>query len=272
LSQTSEFASESLQHSPCGILALDDNRQISWVNPALEQLLGLPGTELIGKSQETLAHPTYTGLFGDPGLMQLIGDSPRDERWLQCSQVQTNDTQAPGKTLKFFQDVTELMQLRQENERLRQQVEELTITDSLTGLANRRALTNSLNAQVTRSRRYQNPLSLVALELVDDSRPAAEIEPETILTASRFLRDRLRWVDVIGRWDHNQFFIILPETEEAHGLELLNNIVSEFPASNPDMATSLHLQFGLAEWQKGCDSRKLMQLAADAMQQIELTE
>jgi diguanylate cyclase (GGDEF)-like protein len=191
---------------------------------------------------------------------------------LQCSQVQTNDTQAPGKTLKFFQDVTELMQLRQENERLRQQVEELTITDSLTGLANRRALTNSLNAQVTRSRRYQNPLSLVALELVDDSRPAAEIEPETILTASRFLRDRLRWVDVIGRWDHNQFFIILPETEEAHGLELLNNIVSEFPASNPDMATSLHLQFGLAEWQKGCDSRKLMQLAADAMQQIELTE
>ena len=60
---------------------------------------------------------------------------------------------------KFFEEVTEQVKLKQENSALQQQVEELTITDELTGLANPRALNRALSSQVTRSRRYNNPLS-----------------------------------------------------------------------------------------------------------------
>ncbi|MCG8426943.1 MAG: diguanylate cyclase, partial [Chromatiales bacterium] len=248
-------------------LALDGEGRITWVNQALLQMIGLSTDNLTGKTDKTL-DPIYSGLFKGTGLMRLHAHDGQEERWLQCTEVTADDEQAPGKILKYFQDVTELTHLREENERLRQQVQELAITDELTGLSNRRALTNSLNAQVTRSRRYQNPLSLVALELVDSTRSPDQIDDDTILAASRYLRNRLRWVDIIGRWDHNQFFIILPETDETAGLELLNKIVAEFADDN-DMTDNLSLHFGLAQWQKGCDSRKLMELAANAIQPFE---
>lgn len=267
MSETSDYSKSCLGQIPYGVLALDEQGTIRWANQALEQMIGLPKATLIGKSHETLEQPGHTGLFKGTGLMRLSSLDPENERWLDCTVIETSNPQAPGHTLKFFQDVTELVQLREENERLRQQVQELAITDELTGLANRRALNNSLNAQVTRSRRYNNPLSLVAVELVDTTRPANAIDNDTILATSRYLRDRLRWVDIIGRWDHNQFFIVLPETNSQDGSELLNKIVSEFPAVNAQGNAVLQLHFGLAEWQKGYDTRKLMQLAADAMPQ-----
>ena len=113
------------------------------------------------------------------------------------------------------------MKLKQEVNALHQQVEDLTITDELTGLANPRALNSALNSQVTRSRRYNNPLCLAVMELVDETDPEASLSDDAILATSRHLRDRLRWVDTIARWDHNHFVVILPETNAEHGSDLI---------------------------------------------------
>jgi diguanylate cyclase (GGDEF)-like protein len=162
---------------------------------------------------------------------------------------------------------SELELLREENRRLRQQVEELSITDKLTGMSNRRAVQRALETQVTRSRRYHNPLSIVVVEVAIDG-PNAEPEDEVILAVSRFLGERLRWVDMIARWEEHQFILVLPETSIDDGHRLLNKIRQGFGESALSTQSSdshIMLYVGLAEWQKGDDVRLLLQRAMEAL-------
>lgn len=238
----------------------DQGGSISWLNPALERMLGLAADQLVGQKREQFPFTTHRGLFKGNGMMHLFGSGVEQERWLQCTVETPEGTDPEMHTVKYFQDVTELVRLREENQRLTQQVQELAITDELTGLANRQALTRALNSQVARSRRYQNPLSLAVIQLID-RHGSSTIPDEVILAVSRYLRDRLRWVDLIARWEQSQFIIILPETSLQHGQELMDKVLASFsdlalPA--PHDSGSLALQFGLAEWRKGQDARLLL--------------
>ncbi len=263
MTQASSTIYPALQHAPCGVLILDQNGTIRWLNPALEEMLGLKADQLVGHSREQFPYTTHRGLFKGDGLMHLFGSGVAQERWLACSVETREDADPAMRTIKYFQDMTELMQLRAENQRLRQQVDELAITDELTGLANRQSLTRALNAQVARSRRYQNPLTLAVLHLTNNGNEAA-LADEVILEVSHYLRDRLRWVDLIARWEHSQFIIILPETSLQDGHDLMDKVLKSFselqlPAQYD--VGSLQLQFGLAEWHKGQDARLLMKQA-----------
>lgn len=261
MSANDDFAQVCLHNTPCGVLSLDEQGTIRQVNPAFEHLLGISADRLLGYNRETLPLRSHKVLFKEESLMHLLGPGLQQERWLQCNQVKSGS----GVT-KFFQDITELVVLREQNQRLREQIEELTITDELTGLANPRAFNRALDTQVTRSRRYQNSLSLALIELVDESDPQALLSDGVILATSRFLRDRLRWVDTLARWDHNHFLIILPETNAEHACVLIEKISEAFhqveiPEVNGER--QLVLRYGVAQWLKGNDSRILMERAAE---------
>ena len=263
MSRSSEFETICFQQNPCGVLVMDIQRTVLQLNPALESMLGLPASRLVGKNHETVQPNAYQCLLKGEGLTHLTGTGIEQEKWFLCKEFE-GSTQI----FKFFEEVTEQVKLKQENSALQQQVEELTITDELTGLANPRALNRALSSQVTRSRRYNNPLCLAVLELVDESNPEASLSDETILTASRHLRDRLRWVDTIARWDHNHFVVILPETKHEDGNDLIGKISASFTETTLPPVTGNHtlkLRFGLAQWMKGNDSRLLMERAALAL-------
>jgi diguanylate cyclase (GGDEF)-like protein len=164
-------------------------------------------------------------------------------------------------------DSSELEILREENHRLRQQVEELSITDKLTGMNNRRALQRALETQVTRSRRYHNPLSVMLIEVAIEGSMAGP-DDDIILAVSRFLGENLRWVDMIARWDERQFILVLPETAIEDGQRLLHKIrqgFSESVISKQSGAQPILLYVGLAEWQKGDDVRLLLQRAMETL-------
>jgi len=265
LSIASNIARQCLEFSPDGVLTLDHNQMVSWINPSLASMFNVNAGALVGKTAELITHPEAALLFTAEGFVHLIAKEGGADRWLKCSSTQDEES---GTTIKFFTDVTELFALKDQNQHLRQQVEELSVTDELTGLSNRRALTRALNAQVTRSRRYQNPLCLAQLELQDDNAPEQAVANELVLATSRFLRERLRWADLIARWDHSQFIIILPETALNSGLELLNKVRDDFNKIElPEGYSNTHLtlQIGLAEWQKGFDGPRLMTAAKQAL-------
>lgn len=272
MTEYSEFAEACLQNSPCGVLVLDDAGRIQWINRSLETMLGIDAEWIHGKTMDNLPSALYEGPLEDDGLLQLKGSGATQERWLQCTVVKKGKL-----SCRFYLDVTELVQLRTASESLQQQVEELTITDELTGLANQRALNRALSTQVTRSRRYNNPLSLAVIELVDETDPDATFDPDIILGTSRYLRDRLRWVDLIARWDHKQFVVVLPETSGDDGRRLVSDISAGFgqaPMPYESQRQQLRLRYGLAQWQKGNDSRLLMERAAQdlsAGEKIELS-
>jgi GGDEF domain-containing protein len=245
---------------PTGMLAFDHTQSIRWLNPALENMLDLPGQELIGKRKDNLPQELHA-LFDETDVLHLTMNGS-GERWLRRDVREVKDDSDNALRLHFYQDISPQIIAKQECEYLRKQVEALTITDELTSLANRRALLQALATQVSRSRRYGNPLTLGAVHIIDPSDPASPLPDASILNFSHYLRERLRWSDTIGRYEDQLFLLLMPETVEGDALHLLRQIhqecqdgaLKELPTDAPIPG----IKSGACAWVKGDDPQRLV--------------
>ncbi|CAN5851372.1 hypothetical protein BH20ACI4_BH20ACI4_12890 [soil metagenome] len=100
--------------------------------------------------------------------------------------------------------------------------EQLSVTDGLTGLLNRRYLEERLTEETNRSNRYGYPMSLMMID-VDEFKSYNDRfgHPEgdhALQIIAHGLKDTLRGADVAVRYGGEEFSILLPQTtsEEAH--------------------------------------------------------
>ena len=99
--------------------------------------------------------------------------------------------------------------------------EQLSVTDSLTGLLNRRYLEQRLNEEIIRSNRNGSPMSFLMID-VDEFKSYNDnfSHPEgdkALQIVANCLRETLRGADVAARYGGEEFSILLPQTssEEA---------------------------------------------------------
>ena len=108
-----------------------------------------------------------------------------------------------------------------ENARLFTTIQNMAITDDLTGLYNRRKFYELATQEFERSRRYARPLSVIMLDIdhfkkVNDTYGHA-IGDQVLQELARLAKTSLRTVDILARYGGEEFVIMLPETtiEEA---------------------------------------------------------
>lgn len=97
-----------------------------------------------------------------------------------------------------------------------EEVQRLAITDSLTGLHNRRHLLELARHELQRARRYQLPMSVFMLDIdefkrVNDTYGHA-IGDQVLQGVAECCRQELRGVDVLGRYGGDEFAAVLSET------------------------------------------------------------
>ncbi len=95
-------------------------------------------------------------------------------------------------------------------------LEEVSLMDSLTGLANRRRINEVLAIETERCNRYKEPLSIIFIDLdffkkINDTYGHI-IGDEILISFSAILRMQKRLMDTIGRWGGEEFIIITPGT------------------------------------------------------------
>jgi transcriptional regulator with PAS, ATPase and Fis domain len=157
-----DIATEALLNTPIGILILDQKGRIAWLNPALEKLLDITADRLIGQSAAT-AEPAWRSLlFAPEQSLFLEGTAARPARWLQTWRMTPQKT---GGALHYYAEITDLQNALEELARLNEELAQQNTRDAVTGLPNRQALLQGLEPLVSRSRRYQNPLSVIRLRI-----------------------------------------------------------------------------------------------------------
>ena len=111
------------------------------------------------------------------------------------------------------------------------QLAELSETDSLTGLFNARGFNARLRAEIKRSRRYGQPVSLLFLDLdglkdIND-RHGHRVGSAALCAVADVIRSESREIDVAARWGGDEFTILAPNTSREAALTLAERIRSQ---------------------------------------------
>ena len=98
-------------------------------------------------------------------------------------------------------------------------------TDGLTGLLNHSQLLSQLDMELVRTRRQQEVLSFVQLNIdhfkdINDTH-GHPIGDQVLRTLARILRERLRRSDIVGRLGGDEFGVIMPATEPGQAKVLI---------------------------------------------------
>ncbi|MHC1781269.1 MAG: diguanylate cyclase [Anaerolineaceae bacterium] len=104
-----------------------------------------------------------------------------------------------------------------DNARLYEDVHELAITDDLTGLFNRRGLSQLGEREVIRSQRFQHPLAAIMVDIdhfkdINDTY-GHMIGDRFLCALAACLKGNVRNVDLVARFGGEEFFILLTETD-----------------------------------------------------------
>jgi len=244
-------ALDTLENLPLGVLILEA-KSIRWVNTALCDMFQSTKGELTGLTAQRASSTRYATLFQASERLSLTeADAPI--RWFERQPLLFADAALTGYS---FQDITARVKLEEECEHLRGRVAALETKDLVTGLPNKKSIMQVLEMQVSRSRRYQNPLALLLLS-VQSPAESSELH-ETLRGIGQALTDQLRWADQLGMLEPTSFLIILPETSLADA-EALAAHLAENRIHLPKTAAAVTVLLGAAAWQKGDDPRKLLQ-------------
>lgn len=121
-----------------------------------------------------------------------------------------------------------------ENARLHRVVERQAVTDSLTGLANRRQFYEVLGREYERAQRFGQPLSLILLDiddfkLINDSR--GHLAGDAVLhSVAATLAEVIREIDLAARYGGEEFAVLLPQTGPEGAANLAERLRSEIAA------------------------------------------
>lgn len=140
--------------------------------------------------------------------------------------------------------------------------QQMSLTDPLTGLPNRRYLQERLFEEVERSKRYNTPLSFMIID-VDRFKSYNDLYGHTnadrvLVRTAQILRASIRAIDMSARFAGDEFCIVLPETElgdAARIAERLRRSVceTEYSSEQGDAMARVSISIGLSSFS---DSRQ----------------
>ncbi len=114
------------------------------------------------------------------------------------------------------------------NARLHEETVQLTMTDPLTGVPNRRHLFARMEQELARAERYQSPLSILMVDVDHFKRlndaAGHRAGDETLRKVCDVLRTRVRKVDTLARYGGEEFMILLPQTSKADAMEVAEKL------------------------------------------------
>ncbi len=230
MADNANFVKSLVTLCPDGIIGVDRQGIINIFNPTAECLTGLEAARVVG-------HMHIAELYGSPQVARWIkkqmhgpemGGPQRLEGLevevkhrdghlvpIRLSAVLILDQGREVGSVGFFHDLTAQRQLQNELRRL-------SITDGLTGLANRRHFHCVLAEEVARSERYGRPLSIICFDL-DHFKPFNDSfghqEGDSILRqVGECARGLLRCQDYAFRFGGDEFMVLLVETSLSEGL------------------------------------------------------
>jgi diguanylate cyclase (GGDEF)-like protein len=158
--------------------------------------------------------------FGDSQDVRSILAVPMILRGKVIGMISTQNYQARAYTsedMYLLEMLAAHAAIALDNTRLFQEVQMLALTDPLTGVNNRRQLYELGEREFARARRYSHPLAAIMVD-IDKFKKANDtyghiVGDQILISLIQRIREKIRDIDILGRYGGDEFVILLPETD-----------------------------------------------------------
>jgi len=273
-----KFAANLIENLVTATFVLDEGGKVIIWNNACERLTGLTAKEVLGTTEHWRAFYSQkrlcladvivqgrtdelTELYAVHARPSLHGIGYKAERWCVMprtrSKLYISADAGPiydekGKLIAVVQTIRDSTDYKKAQSAL----EELSITDELTGLHNRRFFNENLHLEWSRGIRSQEPLALILLD-IDYFKQYNDTYGHTagddcLQSVARVLQHSLlRSSDIVTRYGGEEFVLLLPNTTLEGAFEVADRIRSalerlDIPHTTNQVATHLTLSGGIA--------------------------
>jgi len=155
--------------------------------------------------------------------------------------------------------------------------QQMSLTDPLTGLPNRRYLQDRLFEEVERSKRYNTPMSFMIID-IDRFKNYNDVYGHTnadrvLVKTAQILRGSLRAIDMSARFAGDEFCVVLPETELGDAARIAERLRtgvcdSEFTSEQGDPMEEVTVSIGISSFSASRQSPlKIIETADRALYQ-----
>jgi diguanylate cyclase (GGDEF)-like protein/PAS domain S-box-containing protein len=220
-----------------------------YISPSWEHYTGFPVSDTIGKNFVQYIHPDDA-----PGCLEVVKNVYETGNphkilefrvkhvsgkwiWFMNSGVSIKDSQGkPRYFMGVAMDITDRKRAEAELKESERRYRELSIIDNLTQLYNHRHFYEQLHMELNRVDRYQQPLTLLLLDL--DNFKAfndtyGHVKGDQVLfRLGQVVKRCLRQTDSAYRYGGEEFTILLPMTTSSTGVVTAERIRTEFKKEN----------------------------------------
>jgi diguanylate cyclase (GGDEF)-like protein len=150
-------------------------------------------------------------------------------------------------------------------------LEQTSVTDALTGLANRRYFNHHLDVELRRRERYASSLSVLLIDVDSlksiNDRWGHRAGDAALRRVADALRATCRTTDVPARYGGDEFMVLAPSTSAAEALELAERLrrVLDREAEASEPGAHPRVSIGIAGAGAGSGSAELLEAADQAL-------
>jgi diguanylate cyclase (GGDEF)-like protein/PAS domain S-box-containing protein len=274
-----------MSNTPILAFMKDDAGKYVYVNEAVLKRFELQHEDIIGKSDAEFWPQAAEEIRAHDQQVMEGGGTVRFEEAVPMADGQTSHwlsykfplTDSEGRRLLAGTslDITDRkyyeQQMAEYQSRLEQavtQLEEMALTDSLTGLRNKASFEARIDEEISRARRYLLPLSLLMIDIDhfkkindDFGHPVGD---EVLERIADILREGARPSDFIARYGGEEFVLILPNTDAQGAYYVAERMRETVEAAIPQ-PRGLTISAGVASLTPGESGRSLLERADEAL-------
>ena len=129
--------------------------------------------------------------------------------------------------------------------------------DEVTDLLNRRAFCEMGEYEINRAIRLMHPISLAMVDLDNfkhvNDQFSHQTGDEVLREVARLCRDKLRNIDIIGRYGGDEMVILMPETNEENAYQAMDRLRQEIagtPFTVREIEFHITASFGVSSHQR----------------------
>ena len=256
-----------LNYAPIGVLVEDCSGRVVWLNHTLEWQLGVNVASMLGAHTSELPLEPLPGARGKRLFKAPYAYGINSARHLKCIEDILPEYSDTGIRVRYFLETREERPPEFRNDLMRL-LENRSNVDSTIGVRDQDGIIQTLRSEVSRSRRYGNPLSVVVARIIPQPQTGQVLDhpSKTLSVAASLFKNGTRWADTVGRYGDWEFLLVLPETTAPASAQLVRNIEEILGSTDKNLsALRFDIRFGVAEWHRGDDETSLLGRAQHAV-------